>query len=68
MKSKRQKIDDERDTSFGLPDSYLDHHKPGFKPVEEKNKVEPGHHRFSRVADEEDVPREPLAVRIARGN
>lgn len=68
MKSKRLKIDDERDTSFGLPDSYLDHLKPGFKPVEKKYKVEPGHHRFPCVADEEDVPRKPLAERIARGN
>lgn len=67
MRSKRLGIDDERDTSFGLPDSYFDDLKPGFKPAEKRGEAEPeGHHRFPRVAEEKDVPRAPLAERIAR--
>lgn len=67
MKSKRQEIDDERDSSFGLPDAYFEALKPGFKPAEKKGRVElEGHHRFPRVTEEKDVPRAPLAERFAR--
>lgn len=57
---------DERDSSFGLPDSYFEDLKPGFRPAEKRRKAEPGHDRFPHISEEKDVPHEPLAERIAR--
>jgi hypothetical protein len=68
MKSKRLETDDERDTSFELPDSCFEDLKPGFKPAEKKpKKVAPeGHHRFPRISEGKDVPQTPLARRIRK--
>lgn len=68
MKSKRLEPDDERDTSFELPDSYFEDLKPGFKPAEKKSKevALEGHHRFPRISERKDVPQRPLAARIRK--
>jgi hypothetical protein len=67
MKSKTPETDHERDTSFGLPDAAFDELKPGFQPTEKRRGAElEGQHRFPRVAEEKDVPRAPLAERIAQ--
>jgi hypothetical protein len=68
MKSKRLEINDERDISFELPDSYFEDLKPGFRPAEKKRKtVAPeGHHRFPRISERKNVPQTPLAERIRK--
>ncbi|MDN5941382.1 MAG: hypothetical protein L0H94_05830 [Nitrospira sp.] len=68
MEFKRREIDDGRDTSLELPDSYFEDFKPGFKPAEKKRKevAAEGHHRFPRVSKRKDVPQTPLAKRIRR--
>jgi hypothetical protein len=67
MKFVRLEIDDEGDTSFQLPEEFLEIHKPGFMPVEKwrKEDVSEGHHRFPRSEDKE-VPQEPLARRLRK--
>ena|SRR6266498_3142632 len=68
MKIIRLEIDDERDTSFELPDSYFETLKPGFIPAEKERKedVSEGDYRFPRISDEKDVPQEPLARRLRK--
>ena len=67
MRSKRRAIDDEGDTSFELPNSYFEDHKPGLKPGGRKREAAgKGDHRFPRITKEKDVPQAPLARRIRR--
>jgi hypothetical protein len=66
MASNNEKSDHERDSAFGLPDSFFESIKPGFQSVGKPSKALPkGHDRFPRMATDKDVPREPLAKRIA---
>jgi hypothetical protein len=68
MKYKMLEIDDERDTSFELPDLFFEDLKPGFEPSEKKSKkvTLEGHHRFPRISERKDVPQTPLAERIRK--
>jgi hypothetical protein len=58
--------ENERNTAFGPGSPPLEEHRPGFVDRKDRQSVEAGEHRFPRKAKQAEVPRESLAVRIAR--
>ena len=64
MKRHKQQMSEDRDIAFEVPDLYSQTQKPGFKRAEKKT-VSKDEYRFAPAKDK-DVPRQPLARRIAR--
>lgn len=62
--SRRSERGDEDNTAFGLPERSLER-KPGYnRNVTEREDEAAGHRR--RPSEDQDIPQEPLADRIAR--
>jgi hypothetical protein len=63
--TRRQLESDDRDTAFVLPEA-CEPQKPGVQLAPKGFEAEAeGEHRFPRIAAEKDIPRVPLAQRIA---